>query len=94
MTNEDSNMAANAICHAANMASAAIQQAVSCQMEPSVLYRPRIFQDGNQWCALLGEDLQVGICGWGFSPAEAVAAFNTAWITPTTAKVQGETKYD
>jgi hypothetical protein len=86
MTNEQLNVTASDTCHAANMAFAAIQQAAYCQMEPSVLYRPRIFQDGDQWCALLGEDLQVGICGFGFSPADAVAAFNIAWITPTTSK--------
>lgn len=90
MTKDDSNMAANAICFAANQIQEAIQHAMYCQMEPSVLYRPRIFQDGDSWCALLGDDLQIGICGWGYSPAEAVEAFNLAWDTPTTRK--GDTK--
>ena len=90
MTNEQLNVTASDTCYAEVMAFAAIQQAAYCQMEPSVLYRPRIFQDGDSWCALLGDDLQVGICGWGYSPAEAVAAFNLAWVTPTTRK--GETE--
>lgn len=29
-------------------------------------------RDGNQWCALFGEDLQVGVAGFGDSPHEAI----------------------
>lgn len=46
---------------------------------PSVLYRPRLSRDGNAWCALYGEDLQLGVAGFGKSPAEAMAAFDAAW---------------
>ena len=28
--------------------------------------------DGNQWCALVGEDLVVGAAGWGDTPVEAI----------------------
>lgn len=31
------------------------------------------FKDGNQWCALYGEDLQVGIAGFGKTPFLAMA---------------------
>lgn len=31
----------------------------------------RVFKDGNMWCALYGENLQVGVSGWGDSPDEA-----------------------
>lgn len=31
------------------------------------------FKDGNQWCALYGEDLQVGIAGFGNTPFLAMA---------------------
>ncbi len=48
---------------------------------PHVLMRPRVFPDGNAWCALLGENIQVGVCGFGASPAEACAAFDKAWAT-------------
>lgn len=47
---------------------------------PSVLYRPRLSRDGNAWCALYGEDLQLGVAGFGKSPAEAMAAFDAAWV--------------
>lgn len=29
-------------------------------------------KDGNQWCVLFGEDLQVGVAGFGDSPHEAI----------------------
>ena len=60
-----------------------LQQAIyatSNEMQrPSVLYRPQIYIDGNQWCALYGADLQDGVAGFGDSPAEAMCAFDQAW---------------
>lgn len=46
---------------------------------PHVLLRPRIFPDGDQWCALLGEDLATGIAGFGKTPEMACEAFDTAF---------------
>jgi hypothetical protein len=40
--------------------------------------RPRLFIDGNQWCALYGENLQDGVAGFGDSPADAARAFDAA----------------
>lgn len=48
---------------------------------PHVLMRPAIYPDGNQWCALYGEDLVRGVSGFGDTPAAAMAAFDTAWLT-------------
>jgi hypothetical protein len=45
-------------------------------VRPSVLLRPSIQRDGNQWCALYGENLQDGTAGYGDSPAEAFADFD------------------
>jgi hypothetical protein len=53
---------------------------------PSVLHRPEISADGTSWCALLGDNLQVGVSGFGDTPAEAMAAFDEAFWkgrTPT-----------
>lgn len=75
------SMAANAICHAASMAGEAIQQAAYCHSEPSVLYRPSLSVDGNQWCALYGEDLQSGVAGFADSPAKAMEDFDKQWNT-------------
>lgn len=53
---------------------------VAGQMErPSVLYRPALSIDGNQWCALYGENLQDGIAGFGDTAADAMRDFDQAW---------------
>lgn len=46
---------------------------------PSAIYKPKIYRDGNMWCALYGTDLQNGIAGFGKSPEKAVEAFNNNW---------------
>ena len=47
---------------------------------PHALYRPKIFLDGNKWCALYGENLQDGVAGFGDSPADAMADFDANWF--------------
>lgn len=49
---------------------------------PSVVMRPAISIDGNQWCALYGANLQDGIAGFGDSPAAAMADFDHRWTAP------------
>ncbi len=46
---------------------------------PSVLFKPVLSVDGNQWCALLGADLQSGIAGFGDSPDLAMRDFDKSW---------------
>lgn len=36
--------------------------------------------DGNQWCVLLGENLQDGVAGFGSSPEEASRDFDREWL--------------
>lgn len=48
---------------------------------PSVLRGLIPFKDGNQWCVLLGPNIQEGICGFGDSPREACAQFDALWNT-------------
>lgn len=43
------------------------------------MLNPSLKRDGNQWCALYGEDLQVGIAGFGDSPHLAIMDFNAQW---------------
>lgn len=76
MNQDDSNLAANGIIHAVTQAFNEIESAF---VAPSVLYRPTLSRDGNQWCVLYGEDLQQGVCGFGDSPAEAMGNFDKAW---------------
>jgi hypothetical protein len=47
---------------------------------PFYLLLPRVFPDGNQWCALYGDDLQSGVCGFGDTPASAADAFDKEWF--------------
>ncbi len=63
----------------ADRVSMAYQEAANEQLNPSVLYKPALSVDGDQWCALYGENLQEGVSGFGNSPAEAMEDFNKAW---------------
>ncbi len=57
----------------------AIDSIMITYVAPSTVYRPKLSIDGNQWCALYGDDLQNGVAGFGDSPAEAMTAFDAAW---------------
>ncbi len=46
---------------------------------PSVLFRPSLSIDGDQWCALYGQDLQSGVAGFGKDPEAAMRAFDAVW---------------
>lgn len=46
---------------------------------PSAVYKPTLMADGDMWCALLGENLQVGVAGFGKTVAEAMTAFDQAF---------------
>lgn len=69
----------NSIFHAADMSKVAIQEAAGQYTLPSVLFRPRLFIDGNSWCALYGDNLQDGVAGFGDSPANAMWDFDRNW---------------
>jgi hypothetical protein len=60
-----------------------VQQEIACvsmeMQRPSVLFRPSIEPDGNQWCALYGSNLQDGVAGFGDTPAQAMADFDKNW---------------
>lgn len=74
----DAYIARVAICQAAAAVTAALTA-------PHVLYKPTLLPDGSQWCALLGDDLMVGVSGFGNTPSAAMAAFDKAWnesLTP------------
>lgn len=49
------------------------------KLRPCLLHKPKIYLDGNMWCALLGVNIQEGVCGFGESPDEAMRAFDKAW---------------
>ena len=81
MNDEWSQVAANSIAWAAEMTKENIRMAVFEYSRPSVLYRPNLTIDGDQWCALYGENLQDGVAGFGKSPEDAMLDFDRAWGT-------------
>jgi len=86
MNANDSSMAANAICHAAEMTRETIKMTVYEYERPSTVHKPRLFIDGNQWCALFGENLQDGVAGFGDSPYLAMQDFDVNWYKPISAR--------
>lgn len=50
---------------------------------PHVIFKPKVYPDGNQWCALYGEDLMMGVCGFGDTPELACADFDKNWKSQT-----------
>jgi len=58
----------------------AIQIVREEQTRPTVLMRPKVFQDGNRWCALYGDSLMEGVCAFGETPDEATRAFDRVWL--------------
>lgn len=69
-------------CDFSRAAQAAHQAAIIIEAEqtrPSVLYKPDLGKDGNMWSALYGSNIQEGVCGWGETPAKAMADFDKNW---------------
>jgi hypothetical protein len=70
---------ASTAAHWCEMAKASVQEAASEHARPSAVFKPRLSIDGNQWCALYGDNLQDGVAGFGDSPEEAMWNFDRAW---------------
>lgn len=47
----------------------------------SFMLKPGLSIDGNQWCALYGDNLQDGVAGFGDSPDAAYYDFDKQWLT-------------
>jgi hypothetical protein len=70
------------ISHYVMMAANSIEQAASAYESPAAVYKPKVYIDGDQWCALYGENLQDGVAGFGASPALAMCDFEKKWYAP------------
>ena len=79
MNEEHSRMAMDSIGNAAMMVQHGILQTIGEYGEASAIYRPRVFRDGNEWCALYGDNIQEGVAGFGAFPAAAISNFNAVW---------------
>lgn len=51
----------------------------SAWTSPTVLQKPRIFRDGDKWCALYGDNMMEGVVAFGSSPSEAALRFDAEW---------------
>jgi hypothetical protein len=47
---------------------------------PFMILMPKIFMDGNKWCALYGENIQDGVAGFGDTPEMASKDFDKSWV--------------
>ena len=47
---------------------------------PFFMLKPKVMPDGNQWCALYGENLQEGVAGFGDTPEKAAIQFDIEWL--------------
>ena len=68
----------------------AVRSAAAEYERPSAVFRPRVFIDGDRWCALYGENLQDGVAGFGDSPAKAMWDFDRAWQKDLTPNAGGK----
>jgi hypothetical protein len=57
-----------------------VREGIDEYTRPSVIRRPKIYIDGDQWCALYGENLQEGVAGFGDSPELACMNFDENWV--------------
>lgn len=64
-----------------------MQESARSQMEyweemkrPSMILKPNLTMDGNQFCALYGENLHEGNAGFGNTPELAYRDFDKNWF--------------
>ena len=76
LSESNQRMIANAIIHENWQTQETIRQNLST---PHIEMKPKIYLDGNKWCALYGEDLERGVAGFGNSPWEAMDDFDKSW---------------
>lgn len=65
--------------HAIAMIQQDFSIAAAEMQRPSVLYRPALSIDGNQWVAFYGSSIHDGVFGFGKSPDAAMRDFDANW---------------
>lgn len=48
--------------------------------QPHVYMRPSIFQDGDKWCCLMGNDMMIGVVAFADTPEKAAEAWDLVWL--------------
>lgn len=67
--------------HYAEQVGAAYQESAAEQLRPCVIFKPKVYVDGDMWCSLYGENIQDGVAGFGKSPSDAMLDFDKSWHT-------------
>jgi hypothetical protein len=80
MNNSDSNMAMNAISEMCSTIRNVAEETMREYQSPFLMFKAKIYPDGNQWCALYGENIQMGVCGFGDTPYQAQRNFDNNWF--------------
>lgn len=85
LNEQDSHMLANAIDHRDTIEHQERLNTIIGEQELQLVktYSLIPYRDGNQWCVLLGENLQEGIAGFGTTPYKAVLSFNSEFYKET-----------
>ena len=55
-------------------------EALAQYKRPSAIFRPKLYPDGDEWCALYGDNLQSGVCGFGSTPEQAMIQFDIQFL--------------
>ena len=76
---DNQDMIMNSVVHGVEVFTREISR-LSCTIDeyarPAITMRPRLFPDGNQWCALYGENVQEGLAGFGDTPEMAMLDYD------------------
>lgn len=80
------NQLYQAACYESNAAEAKYDAALEMK-RPFYLLRPTMQRDGNQWCALYGENPQSGVAGFGDTPHAASVQFDIQWMNEKAAQM-------
>lgn len=89
MNDTDSMMVRDTLLHAGYRAHCVADELYAWALElrrPSTVYRPTVSRDGNMWCALYGENIQEGVCGFGETPELAMRQFDIEFLNARAAK--------
>jgi hypothetical protein len=78
LNENDSNMLANSINHYKSIQHQEELNLIISEQQLLLAktYNLIPFKDGDKWCVLLGDNVQVGISGFGETPLKAILDFN------------------
>ena len=76
--------------HYAERVMCGYQEAAAETMRPCVLFKPKVYIEGDVWCAMYGDNLQDSVLGFGKSPSDAMHDFDRNWHTNLSNVCRGE----